>query len=59
MVDIYDGLIKNYKKGFDINNDEIEANFIDQYYFSIFELKYLSKNKKDKNSKFIQQYCEY
>lgn len=58
LEDIYNKIIKDFKKGYKVTKDDIEANFIDPYYFSIFELKYLSKNKENKNSKFIQQYCE-
>lgn len=50
---IYSSLVAGYEEGFEINQDEIETNFADQYYFSEYELKLLSKNRNDIVSKFI------
>ena len=50
---IYSSLVAGYEEGFEINQDEIETNFADQYYFSEYELKLLAQGKVDIVSKFI------
>ncbi len=50
---LYSSLVAGYEEGFEINQDEIETNFADQYYFSEYELKLLSEGKIDIVSKFI------
>jgi len=50
---IYSSLVVGYEEGFEINQDEIETNFADQYYFSEYELKLLAQGKNDIVSKFI------
>jgi hypothetical protein len=50
---IYSSLVVGYEEGFEINQDEIETNFADQYFFSEYELKLVAKGKVDIVSKFI------
>jgi len=50
---IYSSIVSNYEEGFEINQDEIETNFIEQYFFSEYELKLIAEGKDDIFSKFI------
>ena len=50
---LYASIVAGYEEDFEVNEDELETNFGNQYYLSQYELKLLAKYKNDVVSKFI------
>ena len=51
---IYDKLASDYDDDYEITEDELNTNFVTQYFFSNYELEYFAKGKHDKVSIFIR-----